>query len=185
MNVCWLNHCLILKFLIIAEQNSILYNDEMYKSNAKNSGFLYSPDNQKSETTEHTYAHCRGSFLVESDSRWLVVARIKSAFRQTTREDSNPAMRSDSGQARSRKPITKHGEDVLHWLRVYHTAGQRMQSQRWKVVERKFERFLTAMNLNTLTCQSGCIAVRQGTVFAIDKSCLWQWLHWMFCFLKK
>lgn len=29
----------------------------MFKSNTKNSGFQYSPDNYKSETTEHTYAH--------------------------------------------------------------------------------------------------------------------------------
>ncbi len=128
----------ILNILLLANKCTAILNiNKLFKSNTNKIVASCSPDNQKSETAKSSCASCPGSFLVKSDSRTLVVARIKSTFRQTAQERSSPTMRSDSRQARSRKPISKHGEGVLHWLRVYHADGQRLQRQGRKVVERE------------------------------------------------
>ncbi len=103
---------------------AILNINNIFKSNTKTLLASCSRENQKSETAKSSCASCPGSFLVNSDSYILVVAQIKPTFRQTAQECSSPAMRSDSRQVRSRKPISKHGEGVLHWLRVYHADGQ-------------------------------------------------------------
>lgn len=98
-------------------------------------------------------------------------------------------MRSDSGQARPREPISKHGVDVLHWLRVYHAGRQRLQKQgrgkpSKRVKREKVRAVFDSREYEYSYLPSGEIAKSRGCVFAINKSSLFLWQHSRSCYLR-